>query len=69
MFLKRRSVCVWQKLAEIFTTATSGAPDRGTFEVELDFSVPDSSDGYLEVFSNSPKDGSEINLVRVPIKF
>lgn len=58
-----------QKLAEIFTTATSGAPDRGTFEVELDFSVPDSSDGYLEVFSNSPKDGSEINLVRVPIKF
>lgn len=58
-----------EKLAEIFTTAASGAPDRGTFEVEMDFSRPDSGAGYLEVFSHSPKDGSEINMVRVPVKF
>lgn len=58
-----------QKLVETFTTATEGAPGRGDFEAELQFTKPSESRGYLEVFWYSPKDGSELDKVRVPVRF
>jgi hypothetical protein len=57
-------------LAETFTTAD--APDVGQFgpfEVRLTFSEPTTTTGTLEVFSQSPKDGSEINKVTIPVEF
>ncbi|NLU50649.1 MAG: spore gernimation protein [Syntrophomonadaceae bacterium] len=58
-----------EKLAETFTTATAGAPERGFFETTLEFTKPVSDQGYLEVLWHSPKDGSELDKVRVPVKF
>lgn len=57
------------KLVEDFVTASAGAPERGTFKAVLEFRPPAAEDGYLEVFWNSPKDGSELDKVRVPVKF
>ena len=57
------------ELAETFTTATAGAPERGTFEATIDFPKPSSAQGYVEVFWYSPKDGSELDKVRVPVRF
>ncbi len=57
------------KLTETFTTATAGAPERGTFDVSIEFSKPATEQGYVEAFWYSPKDGSELDKVRVPVKF
>lgn len=56
-------------LARNFGTATAGAPERGDFEIILRFEMPDTAEGWLEVFSQSPRDGSEENKVRVPVRF
>jgi hypothetical protein len=56
-------------LARNFGTATAGAPERGDFEIILRFETPDAGKGWLEVFSQSPRDGSEENKVRVPVRF
>lgn len=58
-----------RNIAETFTTATAGAPERGEFETEISFPTPKTKEGYIEVFWYSPKDGSETDKVRVPIKF
>lgn len=58
-----------EKLVESFTTATEGAPGRGDFKAVLEYPRPDDERGYLEVFWKSPKDGSELDKVRVPVKF
>ena len=58
-----------RKLAEEHTNASIGAPGRGDFSARLNFTSPGSGDGFLEVFWNSPKDGSELDKVRVPVKF
>lgn len=58
-----------RKLVEAHTNASAGAPGRGDFSTNLSFTLPGSGDGFLEVFWNSPKDGSELDKVRVPIKF
>ncbi|NSW83483.1 MAG: GerMN domain-containing protein [Syntrophothermus sp.] len=57
------------KLAETHTMATAGAPERGLFEATIEFPKPSSAQGYVEVFWYSPKDGSELDKVRVPVKF
>jgi len=56
-------------LAEGFTTATRGAPDRGDFELRLTFDPPPAGQGYVEVFEISAKDGSEQNKVTVPVRW
>lgn len=56
-------------LNKTFTMASEGAPGRGTFEAELTFEQPKTDTGYVEVFWGSPKDGSEMDLVRIPVKF
>lgn len=57
------------KIAETYATANAGAPERGVFETRLTFARPAASKGYLEVFWTSPKDGTEMDKVRVPVRF
>jgi hypothetical protein len=56
-------------LAESHTNASIGAPGWGDFSASLRFTSPGSSEGFLEAYWVSPKDGSELDIVRVPIKF
>lgn len=41
----------------------------GPFSTEVAIPLNDSQDGTLEVFTSSPKDGSEINKITIPIVF
>lgn len=56
-------------LAQGSTMAAAGAPDRGDFEGKLNFSPPTAEEGQLEVFEVSMKDGSDLNMVIIPVKF
>jgi hypothetical protein len=59
---------VGKVLAEGTTTATAGAPQKGTFKVEVAFETPFYGEpGFVEVFERSPKDGSISDIVRVPV--
>lgn len=58
-----------QKIVEGHTTASAWMGERGVFETTLHFTKPKTKTGYLEVFWYSPKDGSELDKVRVPVKF
>lgn len=51
-----------------FTTATAGAPLRGTFRAEASFSAPYYDEiGFVEVFEKSAKDDTITEIVRVPV--
>lgn len=57
-------------LSEGNTSAQS--PDVGQFGpfiITLRFDKPKTAGGMLEVFSSSPKDGLEINMVAIPVRF
>lgn len=58
---------------EIVKTSVQGsAPDmgiHGPYRAELVFEKPKTATGVLEVFQQSAKDGSEIDMVRVPVRF
>lgn len=55
-------------IAEGFTTASQGAPGRGTFSVTVPYSLrADVVVAFVEVYSQSPKDGTSDELVRVPV--
>ena len=59
-----------RELAKAATTGT--APDLGIYgpyRAELVFDTPRTREGTLEVFQNSPEDGSEIDKVTVPVRF
>jgi hypothetical protein len=56
-------------LSQGFTQATAGAPDRGDFTAELDFTPAAAGKGQLEVFEASMKDGSELNKVIIPVEW
>lgn len=59
-----------RELAKVAVTGT--APDlgiHGPYRAELIFDTPRTSSGVLEVFQNSPQDGSEIDKVVVPVRF
>jgi hypothetical protein len=47
--------------------ATSGTGTRGTFDVTATFEVPRAGVGAVIVFERSAKDGSQINVVEVPV--
>lgn len=51
------------------TMATAGAPEHGTFEVELKFIPLTAGNGQLEVFEESMKDGSDLNVVVIPVNW
>jgi hypothetical protein len=55
-------------LASDFTTATAGAPAKGTFTITATYKDPPSDIiGFAEVFTRSPKDGTIDEIVRVPL--
>ena len=55
-------------LAGGITTATAGAPSRGTFSITATYTDPPSDViGFAEVFTRSPRDGNIDEIVRVPI--
>lgn len=56
-------------LAESHATATAGAPDRGDFEMSVKFTPPAEGHGVLEVYWASPKDGSMLDVVSVPLQW
>ena len=59
-----------QKIAQANTMASGGAPLRGDFNTSISFEAPAAAnEGYLEVYWASPQDGSDLDLVRIPIKF
>jgi len=50
------------------TTASQGAPGRGTFSVNASYPPPSADTlGAIEVYDTSPKDGTVDELVRVPV--
>jgi hypothetical protein len=55
------------KLYDHFATATSGTGTRGTFEETISFSTANHGPGTLTVYELSAKDGSEINVVSIPV--
>ncbi len=55
-------------LCQTFATASEGAPGRGSFQARVFFPPPaTASGGTVEVFSESPKDGSVEDLISVPV--
>jgi hypothetical protein len=55
-------------LAKGFTTATVGAPGRGTFTITATYADPTSDEiGFVEVYTRSPRDGQIDEIVRVPL--
>lgn len=49
-------------------TATSGTGTRGTFAASIPFDVTRTQMGSLVVFAESPRDGSRIDVVTIPVK-
>jgi len=55
------------EIATTFTTATCGSGCRGRYSVAVRYQVSGVQRGTVEVFSVSPKDGSDQHLVRIPV--
>jgi hypothetical protein len=55
-------------LYDNFTTATSGSGTRGTFEQTIPFTISKDGPGTLVAYEHSAADGSEINVVRIPVE-
>ena len=56
-----------QELAAAFATATCGTGCRGKYSAEVFFFAEERQDGTIEVFESSAADGSQLNLVSVPV--
>jgi hypothetical protein len=55
-------------LAGGITTATAGAPGKGTFSITATYADPPSDIiGFAEVYTRSPRDGTIDEIVRVPL--
>lgn len=54
-------------LVEQPMTATSGSGTRGAFDATIDFDAEPGSQITLRVFELSAKDGSEVNVVEIPL--
>ena len=54
-------------IAEGIVTASQGAPGRGTYTVNVRYTVTTETVAFVEVYSRSPKDGNIDDLVRVPV--
>ncbi|MBI2863226.1 MAG: Gmad2 immunoglobulin-like domain-containing protein [Chloroflexi bacterium] len=55
-------------LGKGLATASAGAPSRGTFSADIAFTQPATSQaGTVEVYSESPKDGSVRDLVAIRV--
>jgi hypothetical protein len=57
-------------LADVFTTGNGRAPGEwGQFAAPVAFSKGTNANGTIVVFEDSPKDGSEIHVLEIPVKF
>ena len=54
-------------IAETFTTASCGTGCRGTYSIDVPYSVNTEQPGTIQVFEISAEDGRRINMVRVPV--
>lgn len=57
-----------EKLAHQTIQASMGAPERGTFQATLSFTAT-TGNGIVTVYETSMKDGSHLNVVKVPVTF
>jgi germination protein M len=66
----RINVVNWDGLiiADKVVAASSGTGTRGTFDVTIPFTVDKSGLGGLIVFAESPKDGSHIDVIEIPLQ-
>jgi spore germination protein GerM len=66
----RINIVDWDGLiiADRVVMATSGTGTRGTFDVTIPFTPTKAGLGSIIVFSDSPKDGSQINIVEIPVE-
>ncbi len=55
-------------IQEGLVTATSGTGTRGTFALALPFEIDEPGPGSLIVFAESPKDGSPIDVIEIPLQ-
>jgi hypothetical protein len=55
------------EIARTFTQATCGTACRGTFSVAVSYRVSSQRRGTIEVYESSAKDGSPINVARIPV--
>lgn len=55
-------------LVKDFATATTGAPERGTFDASLPFELDEPGPGKLVVYESSAEDGSRLNVVEIPVE-
>ncbi len=56
-------------LAEGYTTGTGGMGTMGPFEGSLEFDPGAETSGTLVVYESSARDGTEINVTEVPVRF
>lgn len=56
-----------RSIAGGYATATCGTGCRGTYVVTVDYNVDRDQKGSVVVFESSAQDGSEINVVRIPV--
>ncbi len=54
-------------IADQRVQASSGTGTRGTFDVTIQYPTGHAGQGSLIVFENSAKDGSQVNVVEIPI--
>jgi germination protein M len=54
-------------VADGYATATCGTGCRGTYVVTVDYTIGHDQGGTVVVFESSAQDGSEINVVRIPV--
>ena len=66
----RINIVNWDGLiiADEVVKASSGTGTRGTFDVTIPFTVDKAGRGALIVFAESPKDGSQIDVVEIPLQ-
>src|SRR5918999_1122187 len=62
-----------EEIASAFTTASAGAPERGDFSEEVEFTVDEAQNGVVKVFEQnvaSPEESPERELftVEVPVQ-
>jgi hypothetical protein len=57
-----------QVLARQIVHASSGSGTRGGFTAVLSFTAPTSGPGTMILFDTSPKDGSRIDVVQIPLE-
>jgi spore germination protein GerM len=57
-----------RRIARAQVQASMGAPERGVFRESMAYSTS-ARRGWLVVYETSMKDGSRLNLVRIPVRF